>query len=567
MAELDESNRDPLTRAAVRQLLGFAALSVAGFALLLAVLGFASSRTGAGAAALPAVDLATRSITTTIRDEPPNLDSTRAIDAYSNMILGHVMEGLMRPGEHGDIQPGVAERWDIRSTGATFWLREAAVWSDGKPVTAHDFVFAWRTALDPKTASQYAFILYPVKNGEAINRGDLPPENLGVTAISDRVLEVEFQNPLAYFDKMAAWMTYLPIREDFYRSRNGRYAADAQDLLYNGPFMLTRWVHGANLRLEKNPTYWNHDRVKLNAIDIAYITRDAVARLNLYQDGRVSDVDYLPGEALDQVLQQRWPLYRYNDGSIWFLVLNFRSGHVTNNHHFRRALQLANDPVELVYKVLKTPSYTPAESLFPSFIRGENALFRQEHPPPPVKTDIAAARAELEIAKRELGIKEFPPLVFLSDDTPAAVSQSEYEQEYYRRTLGLEIKIDRQNFRQRLDKQKNGEFDITLFGWSADYDDPLSFADLLASWNLNNNGRYSSPELDAQVRIAQQSLDPHVRFGAFAEIQRILIDDAALVMSFERGVLFVQDRRLKNVVHRAVGPYVDYSYAYLVDDR
>jgi oligopeptide transport system substrate-binding protein len=104
-----------------------------------------------------------------------------------------------------------------------------------------------------------------------------------------------------------------------------------------------------------------------------------------------------------------------------------------------------------------------------------------------------------------------------------------------------------------------------LKGWTADYDDPLSFADLFASWNLNNNGRYSNPDLDAEVRLAQQSLDPHVRFGAFAEIQRILIEDAVLVMSFERGVLFVQDRRLKNVVHRAVGPYVDYSYAYLVD--
>jgi oligopeptide transport system substrate-binding protein len=482
------------------------------------------------------------------------------------MILGHVIEGLLRPGQHGDFLPGVAERWDIRSTGATFWLRDTAVWSDGKPVTAHDFVFAWRKVLDPENASQYAFILYPVKNGEAINRGELPPEKLGVTAVSDRVLEVEFENPLAYFDKLVGWMTYLPVREDFYKSRNGRYAADAQDLLYNGPFRIARWVHGANLRLEKNPTYWNRDAIKLNAIDIGYITRDAVARLNLFQDGRVSDVDYIPGEALDQVLQQRWPLYRYNDGSMWFLVLNFRPGRITSNYHFRRALQLANDPAELVYKVLKTPSYTPAESLFPSFIRGEHGLFRQEHPPPPVKTDIAAARAELELAKQELGIDEFPPLVFLSDSTPAAISQSEYEQEYYRRTLGLELKVDRQDFRQRLEKQKDGEFDITLFGWSADYDDPLSFADLLASWNLNNNGRYENPDLDAQVRIAQRSLDPHMRFNAFAEIQRILIEDAALVMSYERGVLFVKDKRLKNVVHRAVGPYVDYTFAYLVDE-
>jgi oligopeptide transport system substrate-binding protein len=429
-------------------------------------------------------------------------------------------------------------------------------------------VFAWRTTLDPKTASQYAFILYPVKNGEAINRGELPPEKLGVTAVSDRVLEVEFENPIAYFDKLVAWMTYLPVREDFYRSRDGRYAADAEDLLYNGPFRITRWVHGANLRLEKNPTYWNRDTVKLDAVDIAYITRDAVARLNLYQDGRVADVDYIPGEALDQVLQQRWPLYRYNDGSMWFLEFNHRPGHdITRNFHFRRALQLANDPAELVYKVLKTPSFTVAESLFPSFIRGEHAPFRQEHPPPPVKTDLTAARAELELAKQELGLEEFPPLVYLTDDTPAAISQSEYVQEYYRRTLGLEFRIDRQNFRQRLDKQNNGEFDITLKGWTADYDDPLSFGDLFASWNLNNNGRYDNPELDAQVRIAQQSLDQHERFAAFAEIQRILIEDAVLVMSYERGVLYVQDPRLKNVIHRAVGPYIDYTFAYLVDDR
>ncbi len=172
-----------MSRAALRQLLVLGSLCAFGFVALLAALGWASSLTGAGAAALPAVDFATQSITTSIRDEPPNLDSTRSLDTYSNMILGHVMEGLLRSGEHGDFEPGVAERWDIRSTGATFWLREAAVWSDGKPVTAHDFVFAWRTALDPKTASQYAFILYPVKNGEAINRGELPPEKLGVTAV------------------------------------------------------------------------------------------------------------------------------------------------------------------------------------------------------------------------------------------------------------------------------------------------------------------------------------------------------------------------------------------------
>jgi len=563
VAEVDESNRDPLTRAAVKHLLGLAALSIAGFAVLLTVLGWAASVTGGGAAASRAVDLAKRTITTSIRAEPPNLDSTRLTDTYSVMILNHVVEGLFRPGEHGDLLPGVAERWDIRTTGATFWLRDDALWSDGKPVTAHDFVFAWQTVVDPKTASQYAFILYPVKNAEKINRGELPREALGVHATNDRELEVEFENPIAYFDKLVASTTYMPIREDFYKSRNGRYAADAEDLLYNGPFRITRWVHSASLRMEKNATYWDRDRIKLDAVDVAYMTRDAVARLNLFQDGRIADADQLPGEALAQVLQQRWPLHRYSDGSVWFLQVNHRPGRITANYHFRRALQLANDPTELVYKVLKTPSFTVAQSLFPSFLRGEHGLFRQEHPPPQVKTDVAAARAELELAEKELGIDRFPPLVFLSDDTPAAVSQSEYVQEYYRRTLGLEIRIDRQNFRQRLAKQEAGDFDITLYGWSADYDDLLSFADLFASWNLNNHGRYKNPELDAQVRTAQQSLDPEVRFAAFAEVQRILIDDAVIVLGYERGVLYVQDRRLKNVVTRGIGPTPDYTFAYI----
>jgi oligopeptide transport system substrate-binding protein len=566
MAEGSIANRDPMSRAATRQLLWLACVAVVGLAALLAALGWAATLTGGGAAAMHGLDFESRTVTTSVRNEPPNLDTTRSIDVESYNIQHTVMEGLLRYDVNSNLEPGVAERWELDGTRATFWLRPDSVWSDGKPVTAHDFVFAWRVAVDPKTASQYAFLIYPVKNAAAINRGEMPLEALGARAVSDRVLEVDLENPIAYFHKLTAAQTYFPIREDFYKSRNGRYGADAGDLLYNGPFRITRWVHGASLRMEKNELYWDKDSIWLNVIDIAYMTPDAVARLNLFQDGRIADVDYLPGEALDQVLQQRWPLRKYNDGSMWFLELNFRPGHVTTNYHFRRALQLANDPAELVYKVLKTPSYTVAESLFPSSIKGEHGLFRQEYPPPRVTTDLAAARAELELAKQELGIDTFPPLVYLTDDTPTAITHSEYVQEYLRRNLGLEIRIDRQNFRQRLEKQNQGEFDLTLKGWSADYDDPLSFADLFASWNLNNNARYNNPALDAQVRIAERSLDQAERLRAFAEVQRILIEDAVIIMAYERGVMYVQDARLKNVARRVIGPPTDYARAYITEE-
>ena len=566
MAERNIATRDPMSRAAARQLLWLAAAAIVGLVALLAALGWAATLTGGGAATSQALDFESRTVTTSVRNEPPNLDTTRSIDVESYNIQHTVMEGLLRYDVNSNLEPGVAERWELDGRRATFWLRADSRWSDGQPVTAHDFVFAWRTAVDPKTASQYAFLLYPVKNGAAINRGEMPLEALGVRAASDRVLEVELENPIAYFHKLTAAQTYFPIREDFYKSRNGRYGADAEDLLYNGPFRITRWVHGASLRMEKNELYWEKDKIWLNVINIGYITPDAVARLNLFQDGRVADVDYLPGEALDQVLQQRWPLRRYNDGSMWFLELNFREGRLTRNFHLRRALQLANDPAELVYKVLKTPSFTPAESLFPSSIKGEHGLFRQEYPPPRVTTDFEAARAELELARQELGLDAFPPLVLLADDTPGAITHSEYLQEHLRRHLGLEIRIDRQNFRQRLEKQNNGEFDLTIKGWSADYDDPLSFADLFASWNLNNNGRYVNPALDDAVRIAQESLDQNERLRAFAEVQRILIEDVVIIMAYERGVMYVQDARLKNVARRVIGPPTDYARAYITKE-
>ena len=272
MDEQLQGYRDPMSRLAVRQVLWLGALGTAGFIVLMVTLAWASSITGGGSGAGRATDFDTKTITRVLVQEPPQLDSTRATDQVSILILGHIMEGLIRYDASNRLVPGVAERWDIRSDGATFWLREDARWSDGRPVTAHDFVFAWRTIVDPANASEYAFILYYMKNAGAINAGRMSPEALGVSAASDRVLEVEFERPVGFFDKLVAFAVYFPVREDFYLSRNGRYGADAEDLVYNGPFMMTRWVHGAHLRLEKNPNYWNRDTVQLNVIDMPYVT-------------------------------------------------------------------------------------------------------------------------------------------------------------------------------------------------------------------------------------------------------------------------------------------------------
>ena len=564
---MDESSayRDPMSRHAVRQVLWLGAIGTTGFIALMVALAWASSATGGGSLVGRAIDVETKTITRALAQEPPQLDSTRATDQVSLFVLGHIMEGLLRYDASNRLVPGVAERWDVRPDGATFWLRDDARWSDGRPVTAHDFAFAWRTILDPANASEYAFILYYLKNAEAINAGRMPPEALGVTAAGDLVLEVEFERPVAFFDKLVAFAVYFPVREDFYVSRDGRYGADTEDLLYNGPFMMTRWAHGAHVRLEKNPHYWNRDTVMLNVIDMPYVTSDTGAVVNLFKDGSIVSAT-LGAEQLDDAMKLRWDLGRYSDGSVFYLDFNFRPERLTSNLHLRKALQYVNDPGELVNKVIALPGYQPAVSLFPAWLTGVERSFRQEYPPLTISPDLEKARQHLELAKRELGVAELPPLVLLTGDAPIANKQAEYFQNLFSRALGIEIRIDKQIFKQRLEKMTSGDFDIVAAGWGPDFADPLTYGDLYASWNGNNRGKYNNPELDDQVRIAQNSVDPRTRMDAFGEIQRILIEDAVHLPNYERGNVYVQDPRLKGVVHRAVGTDPDYSQAYLIEN-
>ena len=513
-----------------------------------------------------AVDAAAGTITVALQYEPPQLDSTQTTDGTSMFVLGHVMEGLLRYGPHNRLVPGVAKSWEITRDHAVFHLRADARWSDGGPVTAQDFVFAWRKAVDPATASQYAFIMYPINNAEAINKGKLPVTALGVRAVDDRTLRVEFERPIAYFDKLVAAATYLPIRRDFYESRNGRYGANADDLLYDGPFELTTWVHGAHLHLIKNPYYWDRRDIRLNGIDIPYITSDIDAILNLYKDGKIALADHLDVATIDNALAQGWAIHEFKDGYLFYTEFNERAGRPTRNYHLRKAIQLVTDPSEFVDRVMKIPGNIPGKSLFPLYLQGVRRPFRQEHPAPEWHVDVAKAREQLAQARQDLGLARIPPLALLCDDAPVASAEAEYLQDVYKRTLGLDIRIDKQIFKQRLAKSRAGDFDLVLASWGPDYMDPMTYGNLFASWNSNNRGRYDNPQLDRWVDVAQSSLDPATRMNAFAHIQQIVLDDVVIIPMYERGVVYVSDPRLKGVVRRALSPDPDYTRAY-IDDR
>jgi oligopeptide transport system substrate-binding protein len=496
-------------------------------------------------------------------EDPPQLDSTRSTDQVSIRVLGWVMEGLTRYGRSGEIVPGVAERWELGERRAVFHLREGARWADGKPVTAHDFVFAWRTAVDPKTASEYAFILYPVKNAEAVSAGKLPPAALGVRARDDRTLEVELERPTGYFLSLTAFATYLPVREDFYRARPGRYAADAEDLLANGPFVLTRWVHAASLTFEKNPLYWDAARVAIDRIDVPYFTQDPSTSYNLFKDGKI-DLAGLDRDLLGRAQADRYKIKSFASGSVFYAEFNHRDGRPTRNAHLRKAIQLVFDPREYVSKVIGIPGSRPAVGLIPSWVPGVERPFRKEYPVDPVHLDLDEARRHLEIARRELG-GTIPTLVWLTGDDPFTARESEYFQYLLGSRLGIALKIDKQTFKQRLAKMTTGEFDIVSAGWGPDYPDAMTFADLFASWNENNRGRWRNERYDALVRRAQQSAEPKVRMDAMAAAERILLDDVAVLLKSEATGLYVHSPRVTGIVRHVVGPDPDYSYARIED--
>jgi oligopeptide transport system substrate-binding protein len=507
-----------------------------------------------------AVDAQKQRIQIALGEEPPQLNSTKSTDQASFFVLGHVKEGLLRYDKRRRLAPGVAERWEINAEGATFYLRQDARWSDGKAVTAHDFAFSWKLAVDPANASQYAFIMYPIRNAEAVNQGQMPLDSLAVTVVDNHTLKVEFERPCGYFLSLTAFGTYFPVREDFYRSRGERYAADAQDLLFNGPFKLASWVHGASLRLEKNEHYWGREAVKLDIIDAPYMTTDTRARFNLFKDGNIATTG-LDSETLKDALAQKYKIRKFADGAVFYLEFNFRDGRLTGNKKLRQAIQAIYDPRELVDKVIAIPGNVPGRSLFPEWLQGVEKSFRKEYPAPEAKVDIAVGRRLLEEARGELGLDAWPPLVLLTGQSPTSAKQAEYLQNLFKETLGLDLKIDKQTFKQRLAKMTSGDFDIVAAGWGPDFNDPMTFGDLFASWNENNRGRYANDGYDRQVRLAQDSADAKTRMQAFAEIQRIIFADVAILPQYERGSVYVQHPKLKGVLRNIIGTDPDYTYA------
>ncbi|MFD2924750.1 peptide ABC transporter substrate-binding protein [Halobacillus naozhouensis] len=234
--------------------------------------------------------------------EIPTMDSSLAADAVTMQWLATTTDGLYRLGEGAEPEPGIATDHTVSEDGLTwtFTLRDDATWSNGDPVTAHDFVFAWQRAVNPDTGSEYGPYMMGgvIKNATAISKGEAPVKELGVKAVDDYTLKVTLEKPTPYFESMTTFGTFLPLNQEFVEKHGEEYGLEAATVLSNGPFKLAEWDHGQKFVLKKNEDYWDADKVKLKQINVS-IVKETASAVNLYETGKVDRVN-LTSEFVDE---------------------------------------------------------------------------------------------------------------------------------------------------------------------------------------------------------------------------------------------------------------------------
>lgn len=499
----------------------------------------------------------------------PSMDTVKATDQVSFIVMNNVMEGLYRLDKDQKPTPGVAKSYTKSEDGKkyTFKLRKDAKWSNGDPVTANDFVFAWKRAVNPATAAEYAYIMFDIKNAKAINEGKAPVDSLGVKAVDEHTFEVELENPIPYFLELTSFATFYPQNEKFIKQQGEQFGKKAETIVYNGPFVLTDWKTEQGWTYKKNVNYWDKDSVKLDQINVS-VVKEQGTMVNLYESGQV-DRTGLTAEFVDKYASSD-EFHTSKDMSMYFLRFNQkRLGENTPlaNLKVRQAISLAQDK-EALANVLLNNGSTAAYFLVPAeFVTDKKGNDFRNINGNMNKTNVKKAKKLWEEAKKELGTDKLT-LEFLNYDSDSSKKVGEYLKEQLEKNLpGLTVNIKPQPFKQKLDLETKGDYDFSFSGWGPDYPDPMTFIDLFVTGGAHNQMGYSNAKYDELVAAAKGELltDTKARWEALAKAEKLLFKDAAISPLYQKGVAFVQRPYVKGIVEHNFGGDYSYKWAYVLE--
>lgn len=494
--------------------------------------------------------------------EPTTLDPSKGNCIPDNEIQHAITESVVR-NTAGKVEPGIAESWDYDETTFTytFHLRDA-VWSDGEPITANDFVYGWQRLMDPATASPYAFIGEYIKNGVAVETGEMAVEELAVSAPDEKTFVVQLEANTPFFLSLVGSSgQFAPIRKDIVEQYGTDFAATYEKNVYSGPFVLTA-SSGGEYVFEKNENYWNADAIKLDKV-VQNIVETTDTQLAMYEDGELDYVEvpssYVP-EYKDQALE-------VISGNVDYLYVNHAGDNeALLNQNFRLALNYALNRNEYIALAINNV-YRPTNRLSFTGLTGVNGgTYGEEYALDsyPLEGDADTAKKYLDAAMAELGVSDPSEIVveLTCFDSEGSKKQGEVLQELFQKSLGITVEIRQVAYAEVYGTViPTGDYELIITGWGADYDDPYSYLQLFKSTNVYNDSKYNNPDFDAVLTKAENEVDPVTRMGYLAEAEQILIDTAAWVPLQERAVYKLIDEDVTGLEFYYCSVNIDFVYA------
>ncbi len=466
-----------------------------------------------------------------------SLDPQQATDGTSFEVIANFTDGLMQMDKDGQAVNALAESYDLSEDGLTytFHIREDANWSNGTPVTAADFVFAWQRAVDPNVASEYSYMLSDIgqiKNAAEIIAGEADKSELGVTAVDEKTLQVELNVPVSYFLSLMYFPTYYPVNEEFFTSCGDTYATSPETVLSNGAFVLDSYEPAATaFHFTKNNDYYDAANIQLAGLNYQVI-QDSQQALMSYQTGAL-DTTLVNGEQVDQVKDDP-EFMAIGAGYLWYVAPNIDAVEELKNLNVRLALTHAINRDSITTDVLKdgsAPTYTAVPMDFAAGPDGSDYSADQTKYADVCSYDADKALEYWNAGLAELGVSEITlDMVVDADDAPQKVAQVLKEQ--WETTLpGFTVNLVVEPKKQRVEDLQNGNFELGLTRWGPDYADPMTYLGMWITNHPNNYGLWSNAEYDAiiaECTTGDLCTDAQGRWERLYDAEKIVMDEAVI---------------------------------------
>jgi oligopeptide transport system substrate-binding protein len=487
--------------------------------------------------------------------EPQSLDVHKSSGVPEANLQVDLYEGLVHYGPKGEPVPGVAERWEISPDGLvyTFHLRGNAKWSNGDPVTAKDFVYSYRRAVDPATASKYAFILYPIRNAETINKGELKDlTQLGVTGRDgDRTLVITLKAPTPYFLGMLVHHMAFPVHQATVEKHGDRWTRPG-NMVTNGAYMLAEWTPQSHIKLLKNPHYWDAKAAQIDEV-IYHVTEDRAAELKRFRAGELDIAYEAPSDQVPWMKENLKGEFRPTPYlGTYYYAFNLTTPPFKANPKLRQALALAIDRDAIVNKISlagEVPAYSWVAPGVGNEYPGQAASWAK------------MSQAERnELAKKlyaEAGFGPGKPL-----DLEILYNTNENHRRIaigiagmWKELLGVNASLRNEEWKVYLESRDEKKFQVIRQGWIGDYNDANTFLELMKSdIGKQNSPGYDSRVYDHAMREAEVTVDLKKRAALMQQAEAILLDDLPIIPIFH----YVSKRSVKSHVKGWVDNVMDH---------